>query len=175
MVPVLGREVEEREQGFPGLSSNRQPYLATYLSANTSIAASAAARVGAPRGEREASICCKAPTTPIACRRSRRFIKHGQGEHSASCLQGWHQGFRNLRQFGISQSDVRNALATEGPVRKSMGSASEHTLKTAPAKIRTGGPLCRRTISAGLGHCPAQLGARVRLDVFGNGSRLPGG
>ena len=46
MVPVLGGEVEEGEQGFPvlGQAGDR---LAPYFSANTSIAASAVARVDA--------------------------------------------------------------------------------------------------------------------------------
>jgi hypothetical protein len=46
MVPVLGGEVEEGEQRSPILGQTGDRLV--YLSANTSIAASAAARVGAP-------------------------------------------------------------------------------------------------------------------------------
>ena len=50
MIPVLAGEVKEGEQRFPILrqAGDRLSYLTLYLSANASIAASAAARVGAP-------------------------------------------------------------------------------------------------------------------------------
>jgi PleD family two-component response regulator len=50
MVPVLGREVEVGEQSFSilGQAVDRLSYLAPYFSANTSMAASAATRIGAP-------------------------------------------------------------------------------------------------------------------------------
>ena len=50
MVPVLGGKVEEGEQSFRSFvrQATAFSYLGSYLPANTSIAASAAARVGAP-------------------------------------------------------------------------------------------------------------------------------
>ena len=50
MIPVFGGEVEEGEQRFRSFVRQATAFscLAPYLSANTSIAASAAARVGAP-------------------------------------------------------------------------------------------------------------------------------
>src|SRR5512132_2923874 len=50
VVPVLGGKIEEGEQGSRSFvrQATALSYLAPYLSANPSIAASAAARVGAP-------------------------------------------------------------------------------------------------------------------------------
>ena len=57
MVPVLGREVEEGQQGLAvfGQAGTALGYFAPYFSSKTVIAVSAAARVGAPWISRKSS------------------------------------------------------------------------------------------------------------------------